>query len=553
LTGGAQASGQANVQSNNYWSSTTNANNTDNAWVVNMDNGNVNNNHKSNNNYVWPVRAGECAPPPFSFEALYASYRKCRRNKRRTINALKFEIDAEENLFNLEQELLSRTYRPSRSVCFVVEKPKMREIVAADFRDRVVHHLLVEQLEAVFEPVFIHDSYACRKEKGLHKAVTRVREFIRRAGSNGRKPLYFAHLDIHNYFMSIDKGILFELVRKKVLDESLLWLAWVIISHDPVQNCVVKGQMSLFELLPPHKSLFHAPKGKGLPVGNLTSQFFANVYLNQLDQFVKHTLKWRWYVRYSDDFLLLGDSIQGLEEARERIREFLAGCLDLCLNDRYNRVERVSNGIDFLGYIIRPDYVLVRRRVVNNMRTRLDQIEKRLVSIKNGFQRLRFDYEAVERLRGVVASYFGHLKWADTHRLRLRTLERYGFLKSFFSFENGRIRPLYRFCQVFPRVKSQYLYYANCFKGMVVFMQVGRFYEFYSRISPAIRILDLKPLKANRRGARFGFPVHLGDAFGDKVAEQGFPVVIVRETGQYVCRIKERLPVEKITVVTASR
>jgi hypothetical protein len=151
------------VQANNYWSSTSNANNPDNAWIVNMWNGNVNNDNKSNNNnYVWPVRSGEWLPPLFSFENLYRNYLKCRKNKRNTINALKFEINAEEKLLDLSEELQNGTYQPARSVCFMVERPKMREIIAADFRDRVIHHILVERLESIFEPVFIHDSYACR-------------------------------------------------------------------------------------------------------------------------------------------------------------------------------------------------------------------------------------------------------------------------------------------------------------------------------------------------------------------------------------------------------
>jgi hypothetical protein len=156
------------VQANNYWSSSTNANNTNNAWNVNMNNGNVNNNNKTNNNYVWPLRGGEWCPPtaapappsvgvsgavPKLFQGLHASYFNCRKHKRNTINALAFEINAEENLYTLAEELAARKYTPRRSVCFVVERPKLREIVAADFRDRVVHHYLVERLTRIFEPV----------------------------------------------------------------------------------------------------------------------------------------------------------------------------------------------------------------------------------------------------------------------------------------------------------------------------------------------------------------------------------------------------------------
>src|SRR3972149_2755974 len=158
----------------------------------------------------------------------------------------------------------------------------------------------------MYEPIFIHDSYACRKNKGLHKAVERVRDFIRRGSENGRKRLYSVHLDIKNFFMTIDKEILYRILEKKVKDEDLLWLAHVILFNNPVQRCIIKGKRRLINHLPPHKSLFHAPHNTGLPVGNLTSQFFANVYLNELDQHVKHTLKCRYYVRYCDDFAYSG-------------------------------------------------------------------------------------------------------------------------------------------------------------------------------------------------------------------------------------------------------
>jgi RNA-directed DNA polymerase len=547
LSGEEFRRGWANVQSNNYWSGTSNAGNTDNAWIVNMWDGNVNVNNKSNNNYVWPVRAGEWnATPIFSFENLYRNYLKCRKNKRNTINALAFEVNAEENLFRLSKELQNRTYRPSRSVCFVLEKPKMREIVAADFRDRVVHHLLVERLETIYEPVFIHDSYACRRGKGLHKAVGRVREFMRKAGG-GNRP-YFLHLDVRNFFMTIDRAIFFRLLEKKVRDEALLWLAGVILFHNPVKNCAAKGNRRLMDGLPPHKSLFHAPEGKGLPVGNLTSQFFANVYLNALDQYAKHALKCKYYVRYCDDFLILDASRGKLEEAKDRIEAFLDRKLSLALNSKFGAVLPVTNGIDFLGYIIRPDYVLARRRVVNNFKARLHRFEPMLVTEKGGMRIIRYDYGVLEKLRAVLASYLGHLKWADTYNLRHAVFEQYDFLKEYFSFDGGRVRPLYRYCQVFPAVRSQYLYYRSRFRESVLFFQTGRFFEFYDESVRRVKALSrLKRLKENRRGALYGFPLGLWWSYAVQTAKEGKSVIVIRETDRYIGRVKERLPVMKIT------
>ena len=551
-------------------------------------------------NYVWPVRGGEwkascTAPHLFSFENLYHNYLKCRSNKRNTINALKFEANAEENLFRLSEELQNMTYRPSRSICFVVERPKMREIIAADFRDRVVHHLLVGQLENIYESVFIHDSYACRVDKGIHRAVERVQKFIRKGGANGNKRLYSLHLDIRNFFMTIDKEILYRMLEKKIKKNGeeyagpLLWLAGIIVFHNPVDDAVIKGKKALIPYLPPQKSLFHAEEGKGLPIGNLTSQFFANVYLNALDQHIKHMLKCRFYVRYCDDLLLLDGSLEKLEAIREKIRVFVERELLLNLNEKHGRVTTVMNGIDCLGYIVRPDYTLTRRRVVNNLKQRLDWFEKRLVADDNkdfhkispspslskrgepkllpkvgtvipplekgdkvGFMSyamttvLSYDYALIERLRAVVASYWGHLKRANTYWLRKALLKRYWFLEEFFSGDANMPVLTCKFRAEFPDVKSQYCYYAAHHKKCAVFFHVGSFYEIYDNEAWARR-MALKQLKKNKRGAQYGFPVKLKSKYANILLAEGRSVVVVQETGNYNGRLKERLPVMKIT------
>ena len=535
------------MQSNNYWSSTTYESNPNNAWNVNMNNGNVNNDNKDNNNYVWPVRSDNDSLRLFSFENIYKKYLKCRKNKRNTVNALKFEINCEENLVDLKEELDAGSYCPSRSVCFMATKPKLREIFAADFRDRIVHHILVDYLERIWEPKFIFDSYACRKKKGTHLGVKRLQGFLRKVTRNRSRRAFYLQLDIENYFMSIDKDILYGIIADKVRDESVLWLAKILLYHDCTKNYILKGDRGYLKKIAPRKSLFYTEGRKGLPIGNLTSQFFANVYLNELDQFVKHRLKCRYYLRYCDDFVMLSEERENLIEWKDEIERFLAERLRLRLNGKRQSFQPVSNGINFLGYIIRPDYLLVRRRVVNNMKTRLEQFRKKLICEKNGRRSVKYDYALLERLRAVIASYFGHLKWANTYHLRRTVLNRYDFLKEFFSFDNGGVKPKYRFCEIFPCVRSQYFYYANRFKGMALFFQVGRFFEFYSYRSPLLDILDLKPVKPNRRGVKYGFPLRLGENYAEIAVEQGIPVVIVRETDRYVGRIKERLPVMKIT------
>ncbi len=509
-----------------------------------MNNGNVNNNNKTNNNYVLAVRSGKWYHP-FSFENLYKQYLKCRRHKRGTINALKFEINAEENLYDLCEQLQARTYKPTRSVCFYLEKPKMREIIASDFKDRIIHHVLIERLEAIYEPVFIHDSYACRRGKGTHRAVKRLQEFIRKGSDNGRRRLYYVHLDIKNFFISVNKQILFEILKKKLKDEDLLWLSSVIIFHDPTDACIIKGRRNLAERLPFHKSLFRAEKDVGIPVGNLTSQFFANLYLNGLDQFVKHVLKCRYYLRYCDDFIILHTSVRRLEEVTERIDEFVRSRLSLILHDKKRRPQPVSNGIDFLGYIIRGGYLLVRRRVVNNMKEKMESFKKNLVEEYDGVRTVRFDYDYLEKLRAVFASYMGHFRWADTHRLVNALLKRYAFVWEYFIFTGGMLKTLYGYRKIFPSVRIQYLYYAGIFNPAVIFFQVGCFYEFYDNLKDEVRkLLNLRRIQRGKRNIKYGFPVRLEYTYSGRLLNSGIAVVVVRQTERYIGRIRERLPVK---------
>jgi len=310
-------------------------------------------------------------PDIFSFANIYRCYLACRRNKRNTVNALRFEINAEENILKLERELRNRTYSPARSILFAATKPKLREIFAADFRDRVVHHILVDRLERIWEPVFIHDSYACRKGKGTHAAVMRLQSFLQKVSRNGRARAYYLQLDIKDFFTSIDKGILFKALQKKIPDKEALWLTEKTVFWDCTRSFISKDKKGILKNIPPHKSIFGKDNKQGLPIGNLTSQFFANVYLNELDQFVKHVLKARYYLRYVDDFVLLSEDEETLRLWRGEIEAFLAEKLLLRLHPKRRKLLPISNGIDFLGYIIRRDYILVRRRVINNLKARL--------------------------------------------------------------------------------------------------------------------------------------------------------------------------------------
>ena len=339
----------------------------------------------------------------FTYKQLYDCYRKCRKNKRNTLNQLRFEINAEQNLLRLQEELNSKTYQPIQSICFVVDKPKLREVFAADFRDRIVHHVLVEHLETKAEPKFIYDSYACRKNKGTHAAVKRLQCFAKSVTENNSRRAYCLQMDVRSFFVTMNKDILFSLVKKYTKDEDMIWLASVIIYNDCTENCRMTKGKDLLKHIPDHKTLFKQVKNKGLPIGNLTSQFFANVYLNELDQFVKHTLKCRYYMRYTDDALILYRDKSRLEKWVAQIAVFLKNKLGLELNAKKTIIRPVSDGIDYLGYIVRPFYILVRRRVVNNLKQK----------IYNGTIN-----------RESYVSYMGHFKHANAYRLkrRIRTM-----------------------------------------------------------------------------------------------------------------------------------
>jgi len=479
----------------------------------------------------------------FSFANLHRHYLGCRKGKRNTYNALRFEARQELNLLELAEALQNRSYRPSSSVCFVTQRPKMREIFAADFKDRIVHHVLVDELERYWEPVFIHDSYACRRGKGIHQAVARLRQFIRQGSGNGQQRLWYLQLDIKNYFMSIDKTVLFSLLKPHINSLDIMWLTKLLVFHDCTQDYFYKGRPGLLQQLPAHKSLLQAGSAKGLPIGNLNSQFFANVYLNALDQFVKHTLKCRYYLRYCDDFVLLSEDPQQLKLWRAQIMQFLAERLLLSLNDKRQKLRPVSDGIDFLGYIVRRDYTLVRKRVVNNLRAKLQGFEAQLLRQRRYYRVYLYDSEVVDALVACLASYLGHLSHADSFNLRQRIWQEFSFLEQYFQVDEA-VNTLCRrrFDAAGLRtVLGQYRYFRRCFENEVLFFKVGRFIEFYHAADQSIaHYLGLQQLKPNRRGALWGFPVSMARHYLRMLVNAGWSVVCIIETGQYLSKIQER-------------
>ena len=481
--------------------------------------------------------------PVFTYEQLYRAWLDCRKNKRSRPDALLFETNAEENLKQLLGQLQERSYHPSPSIRFASYKPKLREIYAADFRDRVVHHLLVGYLEPIWEPVFIHDSFASRWGKGIHLAAQRVRSFTRKATRNGSRPAFYLQLDIRSFFMRIDREILYSLVAARCPDPNMAWLARVLILHDPTREYLLKSSRQMMARIPVGKTLGGAGENTGLPIGNLTSQFFANVYLDGLDQFVKHELKCRYYARYVDDLVLMGPDRNQLAQWHARIAEWLARERSLELNENRTRKRPVSNGIDFLGYVIRPDYVLCRRRVVNNLKTRLRDFEKQLIVSGDGILTVRYDTEILDALHACLNSYFAHFKHADTYRLRKRIFERFPFLHHYASIEkDGRLTRLNEPPAVVSSLKRQYLFFLKRYDRFILFFQVGCFYEFYgSQASKAASLLGLSfihPKFGFRR--RCGIGLRALNRYARIVLNHGRSVVVVNQTEHMKTGVWER-------------
>jgi len=366
----------------------------------------------------------------FTFQNIYRAYIACRKNKRNTINALKFEQNLIENLWDLTHALQQRTYRPGKSICFLATSPKLREVFAADFKDRVVHHLLVSAIEPMYERKFIYDLYNNRKGKGTHSAVKRVAGWMR-ASPKG----YYLQLDIKGFFYQLDRDVLYKTLFRDIhksnvpYKEAIVWLAHTLIYHDPTHDYVFKGDKRGLEALPDHKTLFKIPKNRGLPIGNLTSQFFANVYMNRFDHFVKRELKVRHYVRYVDDFVLLSESKERLEMCWQEIADYLKQVLHLQLRADA-KLKPNKEGLDFLGYVIRPYYTLVRQRVVRNYKYKK---AKYLAAYEA--QKGKMKLAEIKRFLSVQASFAGHIKHANSYNLN----QKIGVLYETDPFEYDRV------------------------------------------------------------------------------------------------------------------
>jgi len=331
------------------------------------------------------TRTTRCEPEPsadytarpdgYSFEQLVAAEIDCRRTKRNTAAALAWEIERERNLIRLHDELVEGTYRPGPSICFVITRPKTREVWAADYRDRIVHHLLYKRIGPSFERAFIPDSCACIPGRGTLYAANRLESKVRSITQNWQRPAFYLKLDLANFFVTIDKRILRDQLALRISEPWWLQLTEEVLFHDPRIDARIQSTPALMARVPPHKSLLNQPGHLGLPIGNLSSQFFANVYLDALDHYVKHTLRCRHYIRYVDDFILLDESPQQLNAWHDAIAAFLPGRLNVRLNPTKTILQPIARGIDFVGQMIKPWRRTLRRRTFNELLGRIEAAE----------------------------------------------------------------------------------------------------------------------------------------------------------------------------------
>ena len=427
----------------NYWSSTEY--NSNNAWNVNFNNGNINNNNKYNEMNVRPVAALDEKRK----EAWIDSFDDCCRHKKTSDNCIRYRLRYEEDLFRLATEVESGVYRPSTSVCFCVTRPKLREVFAANFRDRIVHHWLMLKLNPLFEERFIGQgnvSFNCRKNFGVLAAVNKVRDDIAVVSGGYTQDAYVGRFDLVGFFMSIDKAILIAKLRDFVYanyheeDVDLVFKTLcTVIMHNPSRDCEIHGKEQLFGRLPRNKSLFFVPDGKGLPIGNLTSQIFANFYLSFFDEVMvewTHTRGGR-YERFVDDFVVIMPEMKMVQEAYTFAREYLSRELKVALHDDKKYMQHYTKGIAFVGYVIKVDRVYLSNRTFGHMDDKMRTIERKCATIDRRERKVA-DFWKLNRAVQSINSFTGFSVHTNGYAKRTKILFKYKKIYNFAFFKRNK-------------------------------------------------------------------------------------------------------------------
>ncbi|MEK7118219.1 MAG: reverse transcriptase/maturase family protein [Patescibacteria group bacterium] len=326
---------------------------------------------------------------------LLAAWNEFKKGKRKKRDVMLFELHLENNIFQLHHELLAKTYVHGPYTDFYVCDPKRRHIHKASVRDRVLHQALFRVLYPIFDKHFIFDSYSSRVGKGTHFGVTRLARACRKANNNWHMPAYALKCDVRKFFDSVDHDVLRKLLRQKIVDLETLWLIDVLLNS------------------------FTKTQGKGLPLGNVTSQLFANIYLNEFDQFVKHNLKIKYYFRYCDDFVILHTDRTFLDDALNKISFFLREKLLLELHPQKVEIRKLHQGIDFLGYVVLPHALVLRTSTKKRLLQKVGEAER------------AFEEDTItqETFSAIITSYLGVLSHSRNRKVKAQ-VERWSDLSS---------------------------------------------------------------------------------------------------------------------------
>ncbi|MCD4759394.1 reverse transcriptase/maturase family protein [archaeon] len=326
-------------------------------------------------------------PKLCSYNNLLKAFKKASKGKSFMPYVVEFRENLNLNLLSLKTELETLTYKPTKLKKFVIRDPKTRVIRKSIFKDRVVHHAIVNILEPIYEKTFIEDSYANRKTKGTLAAIKRFDKFKRKVSKNNKIKCFVFKADIKKFFDSVDQDTLLKIFRRNIKDKKLLWLIKQILKN------------------------FHN-KEKGMPLGNMTSQFFANVYLNELDYFVKHKIKAKYYLRYVDDFVILHGNKSVLEKYKVKIKKYLKN-LDLELHPNKSKIFPNYKGINFLGYKMFYYHRLIIRRNLN-------QFKRKLITLEKDYNEGSINFEKV---LNSIDGWMAYAIWANSYKLRKKLMK----------------------------------------------------------------------------------------------------------------------------------
>ncbi|MBE6455094.1 MAG: RNA-directed DNA polymerase [Alphaproteobacteria bacterium] len=358
-----------------------------------------------------------------TLEEVFQAYFDCRRHKRHSMAALKFEANYEQNLINLWQDITAHTYHIAPSNAFIVRHPVLREVFAANFRDRIVHHLVIGKLLRLFENVFYEHSYSCRAGKGTLFGIRSVYEMLQACSNHFTQDCFVLRLDIQGFFFHIDKTILFNKIQTLVNThyhhtnkEQILYLLKEILSDNPIRHCNYQTPIEDWAELPQSKSLFFANTNCGLPIGNLTSQIFANFYLNDFDYYATSLDANLFYARYVDDLIFIHPDKDFLHRVKQQITDYLKSELHLTIHPKKVSLQHYAKGFSFTGAYILPNRIYPSKRLQKTFYQRIERLNqewKQPMSHKS-------KTILIEKTRSTLNSYFGILRHFNCWRVKLK-------------------------------------------------------------------------------------------------------------------------------------